>query len=276
MIPFIGWLADRGVDAAAWASMSGFQQDNIKAQYEADVPASQREYDVGAGFENINPTGQTDPAYQLYQNNGGTYNFDAWVSAGRPLMSEQSRGEPDADDRGNPPADDFGDGDGEELTDLDKALAGLQAKAQAFSERKAAEAQRLGARDIGKFSTDIRRALLATGRSAGEIEQLSAAGIEGGARSQNDLLQQLALQGQQTQLAIGEFGIGAKLPQEDINARLLMASQRLSLGERNLEEGIRQFDVTQRNRPSPWQGLFSGIGQGFGDAAGSAFGTRFI
>ena len=56
MIPFISWLAGRGVDQAAWAGMSLHMQNQIKAAYEQAVPANQREYNLGAGFENIDPT----------------------------------------------------------------------------------------------------------------------------------------------------------------------------------------------------------------------------
>ena len=62
MIPFTSWLADRGVNAASWADMSVAQHNSIKTQYEADVHASQREYDLGGEFRNINlNTDEHDP-----------------------------------------------------------------------------------------------------------------------------------------------------------------------------------------------------------------------
>lgn len=267
-ISFTGWLADKGVDAAAWNGMSLGHQNSIKAVYEAEVPADQREYDLGSDYNNIDPNqGENDPAYQTYLNNGGTYNYTSWGNQGRPSASEKSRGVPPADAKGNF----VGGGDGDKETfDLTAAIADYQQQIRDLSERKAAEAQRLSTRNIGHIGRGVQNALLATGRTGGEIEQLTAAGFEGSSRSLNDLLQEFSLLSQQAQAGAAQFGIVSNLKQDELNAYLLQLSQQQSQFAQTFEEKQRQYNQSQLQQQN--QALYGGLGSLFGTVAGAGVG----
>ncbi len=155
-------------------------------------------------------------------------------------------------------------GGGDDTFSLADAIAQYKQSISAAAARERAEAIRLSTRNIGIAGRRGREALLATGRTGGEIEQLMGAGIEGGQRSLNDLLQQFAIQEQQGLAQMEQFGIGAQFTQEELNQRLLALTQQAGQFEQGFGEQVRQFDVTQRNQPKWWEAPLAGIGQGLG------------
>ncbi len=232
------------------------------------------------------PTGPTpeetgDPIHsdrELYDNyvkNGGTLSYADWIGQNKPP--------PPPPDGGN------GDGvvtDGEEdfSAQLAAAMEGIRQESREAYEARRAEAQRLGARDIGKMSRMQQQGLLARGRSAGEIEQLMAGGQEAGARSLNDLLQALSVGQKERQAEIGRMGIGAMISGEELGIRERQLAQQetqyqqtFGLSQQQLAQQAQyqqgQLGLgRQQAQASIWGPLAGALGTIGGGALGSIFG----
>lgn len=224
-----------------WVSTNSVATPISRANYNAYLNRA-REGDLRSGdpgFGGTRPAGDVQQNVDLrthgqYQNRGGNLSYSEWTAQGRPEPHQETGIHVN--------------GDGDDTFNLSDAIAQYQQQIRDLEAQKSAEAQRLSARGIGHTSRQVRNALLATGRTGGEIEQLSAAGIEGGARSLNDLLQQLSLQSQTAQAGAAQFGIGANLTQEEINARLLGLSQQQGQFSQGLSETMRQFDLSRKDQ----------------------------
>ena len=106
-------------------------------------------------------------------------------------------------------------------------------------------ARQLQAQRTGHALRQAQNALLSQGRSASEIGQLTAGGIEGASRSLAGLLTDINLQTQRTQARLGQQSIGTALTAEGLageRSRLGLASSQF---QRSLEETRRQFGLDQ-------------------------------
>lgn len=168
-------------------------------------------------------------------------------------------------------------------------LGVFQQNIQDIGAREAAQAQRLSARNVGQQTRGITSALLASGRTPGEIAQLSAGGIEASQRGLADLLVNLNLQTQRAEAGAQQFGLTGALTQEQLaSSRQALASQQ-SQFQQNLAEQSRQFSVSsafsqqqlaeqarQFNKqlaaqPTPFEQGLIAFGGGLGQALPSLF-----
>ena len=105
-------------------------------------------------------------------------------------------------------------------------LGAFQQNIQDIGATEAARAQRLSARNLGTQTRGISNALLATGRTPGEIAQLTSGGIEASQRGLSDLLVDLNLQTQRAEAGAQQFGLTGSLTQEGLaQRRSALASQ---------------------------------------------------
>lgn len=188
--------------------------------------------DFDAWFASGKPTSGADTDYDEwieYSRAGGNLDFDAWIAAGKPGAT-RDEGDVDADVEG----EDF-------AAQLAEAVEAYRTQIREMSERERAEAQRLGARDIGKMGRMTQQALLAQGRTAAEIEQLTAGGMEAGARSLNDLLQALNISERRQLAGAEQFGIGTMISGEQLEQRQREMALAQSQYQQTFGEQRRQF-----------------------------------
>lgn len=144
----------------------------------------------------------------------------------------------------------------------------LQEESQADIERVGAEesarARQLEAQRTGHALRQAQNALLARGRSAGEVEQLTAGGIEGAQRSLAGLLTDINLQTQRTAAQLGQQSIGTALTAEGLAGERSRLGQASTQFQQSLEETRRQFGLGQtltREQMAQQQAQFaSGLG----------------
>lgn len=166
-------------------------------------------------------------------------------------------------------------------------LGVFQQNIQDIGARESAQAQRLSARNIGQQTRGITSALLASGRTPGEIAQLTAGGAEASQRGLADLLVEQGLQTQRAEAGAQQFGLTGALTQEQLaSSRQALASQQRQF-QQNLSEQSRQFGISsafsqqqlseqarQFNRqlaaqPTPFEQGLIGLAGGLGTFAGS-------
>lgn len=195
----------------------------------------------------------------LYQEAGGTMGFDQWLEmeiGGGGINGDEPPVEPPEE-----PEEPLEDEDAEDFSQqLAAAVAAYQQQIGEWGAAQTAEAQRLGARGIGKMSRMQQMALLAQGRTAGEIEQLTAGGMEAGARSMADLIKQINLQTQQQQAGAAQFGIGTMISAEELGVRERGMAQMGGQFQQSLAEQMRQFNLAQQQQAQQWGQQF-GLGQ---------------
>lgn len=232
-------------------------------------------------------------AYNQYKNAGGTRTFNDWLAAGKPTKPHIPVGqdvpyEPpivDGVDGGDAVTVDGNGGEEDDFSaQLAAAVEAYRTQIREMGERERAEAQRLGARDIGKMARMTRQAMLARGRTAGEIEQLTAGGMEAGARSLNDLLQALNIQTQRQMAGAEQFGIGTMISGEELGIRERQMAQQMGQYQQSFEEQRRQFGLgyglsqeqlaqqAQQAQAQAYAPLWGALGQIGGGALGSIFG----
>lgn len=164
-----------------------------------------------------------------------------------------------------PPGDDDGTVVDEDFSgELAAAVEAYRQQIREMGERERAEAQRLGARDIGKMSRMTQQALLAQGRTAGEIEQLTAGGMEAGARSLSDLIQTLNLQESRQLAGAEQFGIGTMISGEELGIRERGMAQQMAQYQQSFAEQQRQFGIGA----GQWQQQFGQQASQFGQQLG--------
>ena len=241
--------------------------------------------------------------YDLYVSRGGTLGYTAWIQADEPSHPEaeevfDDEPPPDEPPPDEPPPDEpppVEPGEEDFSQQLAAAVAGYERQIAEATALQRAEAQRLGARDIGKMSRMQQQGLLARGRSAGEIEQLMAGGQEAGARSLNDLLQALNVSERQQLAGAKQFGIGTMISGEELGIRQRQIAHQMAQYQQSFAEQRRQFGVgagfTQQQlaqqqqyqqgqlglgreqaQASLWGPLFGALGTIGGGALGSIFG----
>ena len=217
------------------------------------VPDPEAEGDTQE-FDIIPEQGKYALDYQKYWAAGGRLSNRDWLAAGRPVYT----GNGGADGGNGVPVNGNGGADGgngvpvivDDDDDEDDFSAELAAAVEAMKQQiremgefERAEAQRLSARGIGKMSRMTQQALLAQGRTAGEIEQLTAGGMEAGQRSLNDLLQALSLGEKRALVGAEQFGIGTMISGEELGIRERQMSQEMARYQQSFEEQRRQFGV---------------------------------
>ncbi|TET41434.1 MAG: hypothetical protein E3J60_04585 [Dehalococcoidia bacterium] len=235
MLSWADWMAENYPDVD-WENMSATQLQGMANLYQ-----EYRDTFGEPGEPPIEPPVEPPPAgtadYQDYLDSGGFLNYNDWLAAGQPSDVESVGGglgpevTPDEEEE-----EDFS----QQLAD---AVAAWQEEQRRIGALQAAEAQRLGARGIGKMSRMTQQALLAQGRTAGEIEQLTAGGMEAGARSMSDLIKQINLQTQQQVAGAQQYGIGAMISGEELGIRQREMAMAGGQFQQSLAEQIRQFNI---------------------------------
>ncbi len=220
-------------------------------------------------------------AWRIYNQAGGTSDYASWLVGGKPAGPDDKPPPPPP-----PPPPDGGNGDGEDdfSAQLAAAMERIRQESREAYESRRAEAQRLGARRTGKMSRMQQQALLARGRTAGEIEQLTAGGQEAGQRSLNDLLQALSVGQKQRQAEIGRMGIGAMISGEELGIRERQLAQQEAQYQQTFglsQQQLAQQATWQQGRlglgrqqaqASIWGPLAGALGSIGGGALGSIFG----
>ena len=160
-------------------------------------------------------------------------------------------------------------------------LTTLQETAQADFDRveaeEAARARQLEAQRTGHALRRSENIQLSRGRSAGEIAELTAGGIEGAQRSLAGLLKDINLQAQRTSANFAQQSIGTALTAEGLAGERSRLGTARSQFQQSLEETRRQFGLGQsltREQMAQQQGQFMS-GLGFSQAELAQQGSQF-
>lgn len=236
-----GQIYEYGGQIWEWSGFSWFPSTGTPTGA-SPTPEAQLEELVKVGEETYRgqqPPQEGAPNYQGYEgqsvtNESGIWLFQGggWSYQGPPPAAAPAPEPPTA----VPGEEDFS-------AQLAAAVEAYQQQIREMGERERAEAQRLGARDIGKMSRQAQQALLAQGRTAGEIEQLMAGGMEAGARSLSDLIQALNIQEQRQLAGAEQFGIGTMISGEELATRERQMAQQMAQYQQSFAEQQRQFGV---------------------------------